>query len=560
LLPPEKYFKDHPEWYSEINGKRTHDLAQLCLTNEEMRKELTKNAIENLRNNPDANFISISQNDCQGYCQCEKCRAVAEEEGSQSGPLIRFVNSVAEEIEKEFPDVWVETLAYQYTRKPPKLAKPRKNTVIRLCTIECSFVQPLGEGDQNRSLREDMEGWSQIAPSLFVWDYVTNFSSYMLPHPNLRVLAPNIRFFVDHHTIGLFEQGDALCAAGDFVRMRNWVISHLLWNPALDEKQLFDEFIENYYGKAAAPYLKEYGTLLLDHAEKSGMSIGCYMTTTSVWFPVESLVRAHQLLEKALAATEDETLRRRLRRDKMPIDYVLLKDYYSIQRRAKQLGLPVDDLNDPQAALENFFARCREFNVTHHKEPWTDGDRFELFEQWLRRKFDGAAAPAPDFCKDVSPDQWYDVQNFEFNLASPEKWTFVVDDAKASNGKAIKMPGDHFEWAANYTFDASLTGLKPPQPPTGGAPKYKIFAAVRCDANTTEGTAMTLGVYDPHDKTGVTNQSLSVSEISGTDYHWIELDAVTLTPEHGQYLWFAPPKRPGEINAVYIDRIVVMRE
>ena len=281
LLPPEKYFEAHPEWYSEIDGKRKHEGTQLCLTNDEMRAELTKNAIESLWKNPKTKFISISQNDWHGCCTCEKCKAVDDEEGSHAGTLIRFVNKVAEDIEKEFPDVWVETLAYQYTRKPPKLVKPRKNVVVRLCTIECSFVQPLGEGEQNQSLREDMEGWSKIAHSLFVWDYTVNFSAYMLPHPNHRVLAPNVRFFVDHNTIGLFEQGDSWCLTGDFVRLKTWVLSQLMWNPALDEKKLFDEFITGYYGQDAAPFVKEYLTLLLDQVEKSGVYLGCYQQVTS---------------------------------------------------------------------------------------------------------------------------------------------------------------------------------------------------------------------------------------------------------------------------------------
>ena len=37
LIPPDKYFADHPEWFSEINGERKHDHAQLCLTNDAMR-------------------------------------------------------------------------------------------------------------------------------------------------------------------------------------------------------------------------------------------------------------------------------------------------------------------------------------------------------------------------------------------------------------------------------------------------------------------------------------------------------------------------------------------
>ncbi|MDD4697115.1 MAG: DUF4838 domain-containing protein, partial [Fermentimonas sp.] len=211
ILPPQIYFDKHPEWYSLVDGKRVNQSAQLCLTNEDMRKEFIKNTLETLRSHPDMDFISISQNDCYGACQCDKCQAIVKEEGSESGPLIRFVNVVAEEIEKEFPEIWVETLAYQYTRKAPLLVKPRKNVVIRLCTIECSFSQPLGEGDHNKSLREDIESWSKIADNLFVWNYVTNFVSYMLPHPNLHTLAPDIRFFIKNNTIGLFEQGDYYC-------------------------------------------------------------------------------------------------------------------------------------------------------------------------------------------------------------------------------------------------------------------------------------------------------------------------------------------------------------
>ena len=238
LLPPEKYFAQHPEWYSEINGKRTFEGAQLCLTNDEMRAELTKNALAAIRKDPDAGMISIAQNDCGGQCQCPKCKALEEQEGSPSGPVIDFVNKVAADIEKEFPEVLVETLAYSYTRHAPKTVKPRNNVIVRLCSIECSFSQPLGTGPQNETFKRDIEAWSALAPHLYIWDYVTNFANYLIPHPNLRVLAPNIRFFVDHHALGLFEQGDAGSSCGDFVELRAWLLSHLMWDPSRDEKAL----------------------------------------------------------------------------------------------------------------------------------------------------------------------------------------------------------------------------------------------------------------------------------------------------------------------------------
>ena len=558
LLPPAKYFDQHPEWYSEISGKRKHERAQLCLTNDEMRAELTKNAIEGLRKNPDATYISISQNDWHGFCTCEKCKAVDDEEDSHAGTLLRFVNKVAEDIEKEFPDVWVETLAYQYTRKPPKFVKPRKNVVIRLCTIECCFFQSLGEGEHNKPLREDIQGWSKIADSLFIWDYTVNFTAYMLPHPNHRALGPNVQFFVDHNTIGLFEQGDAHCTAGDFARLKNWVLSQMMWNPSRDVKKLYDEFILGYYGPEAGPIVKEYLTLIHDRAETSNVYLGCFRAGTQ-WLDAATLFQAQALMEKAVAAVKDDTIRNRLRRDKMPIDLVMLRNYHTFRRKAERDGQSAPLPDNPKALVEEFAARCKEFGVTSYDEGGGIKKLDEVLEG-LKQKF-GPAAPAPEFCNDLPKSSWYDVQNFEFSTHELGKWTFLVDDEAASNKRAVKMPGNHFEWATSYTFDDSLFELKS-EKSNDAPPTFKIYAAVRCEASVDNGAAMTLGIYDYGLKKGVTSKSVPVSEIKGKEYKWITLGSVSLPQgaEHSYNFWFAPPKRPDEVDAVYIDRIVVIRE
>jgi hypothetical protein len=564
LIPPNKYFAEHPDWYSEIKGERKHEHAQLCLTNDAMREELTKNAIESLRQNPDTKFISISQNDWAGYCECKNCTAIADEEVSQSGVLIRFVNKVAEAIEREFPDVWIETLAYQYTRKPPKLVKPRENVVIRLCTIECSFVQPLGTGEQNKSLREDIEGWSKIANHLFVWDYVTNFSGYMLPHPNLRVLAPNIRFFTDHHAIGLFEEADAQCVAGDFVRMRNWVISHLLWNPVLNENKLFDDFLNGYYGSDVAPMLKEYWNLLLDRAEKSGIYLGCFTNSTNGWLDLETLNKTVTLMDRAIKTTKNETVRNRLRREKLPVDLVMLKEYNVLRRKAELTGTPFIGLKNSQNAIDDFFAQCKEFGVERYRIG-SDADQLKLLEQELRQKlkFDPIALP-PDFCQNLSKNNWYDIQSFELYTHKLGELTFHVDDEKASNGQAVKMLDRRSAWCVQYYFnnDYLLLDLLPtvtatPEP-ADKTPTYRLYAAVRCDAQATEKIAMTFGVYDTKEKKGVTSKSVPASQISGTEYHWVSIGSIALKPEY--YVWFSPSNQPDETGSVYIDRIVIVRE
>lgn len=387
ILPPQNYFEKHPEWYSMIDGKRTHHHAQLCLSNDAMRKEFTKNVLDTLRSHPDMDFISISQNDCHGACQCEHCQAIVREEGSESGPVIRFVNAVAEEIEKEFPHIWVETLAYQYTRTAPLKAKPRKNVVVRLCTIECSFSEPLVEGEQNKALRDDIEAWSKIADNLFVWDYVTNFTSYMLPHPNIHVLAPNIRFFIKNNTIGLFEQGDYYCDAGDFVRMRNWVISRLMWNPALDENKLIDEFLAGYYGARAAPYLRQYWDLLTTSVKESGVYLRCYMGDTSGWLTVPVYIQATSLMKKAIEVTKDEILRNRLQREEIPLKFVLLLENARFKTYEQENNISPVTPPNPEEALTEFMSLLKEFNVTMVREDFSSHpNHTQWVEQLLRSR------------------------------------------------------------------------------------------------------------------------------------------------------------------------------
>lgn len=566
LIPPGKYFEDHPEWFSEIGGVRMHERHQLCLTNEEMRKELVKNAKEAIRKNPKADFISISQNDWYGFCECEKCAKIAEEEESQSGPLIHFVNAVAEEIEKDFPGMWVETLAYQYTRKPPKHVKPRDNVVIRLCTIECSFVQPL-TGEQNTSLREDMEGWSKISKQLFVWDYITNFVSYMIPHPNLRVLAPNIRFFVDHGTIGLFEQGDAYCTVGDFVRMRNWIVSHLMWNPDLDEEKLMDEFLNGYYGPKAAPILREYFRILHDQAEASGKHIGCFRSDTSDWLDFDTLGEATKLFNRAIEETEkqfgkDAPQTRRLIREKIPLDHVWLKNYYALKRRAKVENKPFPGPTDPEIACRRFFEICDQYKVAAYRE-FNTPEHFEEFRRGMMERFGPAAAAVevPDCVKDFPEDSWIDYQEFEFNRANPGVLVSLVEDPAASNARAAKMPGDHHEWATSKTLDPEIFDLKSASknPENDEKPgTYKLYAYVRCEAELEEGIALTFGIYDSKNRKGVASKNIPVSEIRSDQYKRIELGP--FEPGEQMYAWFAPPKRPGEVQAVYIDRLVIVKE
>ena len=368
ILPPKKYAKDHPDWYSEVQGRRI-GRGQLCVTNPEMLEEYVKNTLALLRECPDCDSIQVSQNDGLNCCECTNCLARCKAEGSWSGPYLEFANKVAAAVEKEFPNVMIDTFAYQFTRKAPKTVRPRKNVLVRLCDIECAFNCPLsdsptGEGwDHNASFMRDLADWSRLADGqVYIWDYQANFKSYMMPHPNLHVFADNIRIFRKFGAVGVFEQGDALCPVGDFVALKQYVTAHLLWNPDLDWTALRDEFLKGYYGPAA-PHLARVLMLAETSAtRKDAPPMRCYHKTAQEWIPAETAHAALKEMDTALAvaATAGEPYLRRVREAKMSWDHAKIV-HWSDWRMS----------GDRASAVRAWMGNLEEFKVNAYRETTT---------------------------------------------------------------------------------------------------------------------------------------------------------------------------------------------
>ncbi|MBI2300542.1 MAG: DUF4838 domain-containing protein [Armatimonadetes bacterium] len=479
LLPPEKHFAQHPGWYSLIGDKRVADGAQLCLTNPEVKEALVTAALEWIRKNPAAGMISIAQNDCGGNCQCDKCRAVEAEEGAPSGLLIRFVNQVAEEIEKQYPEFLVETLAYTYTRKAPLHAVPRHNVIVRLCSIECDFAHPL-DSDRNKPFRDDLLAWARIAPNLYIWNYVTDFANFLLPHPNLRGLGPDLRFFVANHVVSVFEQGDAYNPIGDFVRLRLWVIAHLLWDPNLDENSLIKEFVTGYYG-AAAPEVQAWLDLQHDDVAGTGVRLGCFHGNTAL-FDLPVVNRATELWDRAAAAVKDDAvLSERVQRDRLPVDLLWLLNANRWQAQAKRRGEPYLGPTDLPAACATYLATAR----AHHAGPIGEGGVFDSYVPQIEAKCrPRSAAKPPEECRGLKDEQWLDFQDFGFTLYGAGSWSMLVDDPAASDGRAARMPGSHVQWAVQQPLDGEAAG------------RFHVFLRIRVAAKAKEGVAFSMGVYD----------------------------------------------------------------
>ncbi len=309
LINPNEYFDEHPEYFSEIKGERKKDYSQLCLSNPDVLKIVTRKMLEAIRRDPTATMYSVSQNDWYNYCECKNCAEIVKQTGNQAGILIWFVNQVAEEVEKEFPNALIETLAYQYTREPPPNIKPRHNVVPRLCTIECDFARPIDQSDEPTNIKfiNDIKGWAKMTDKMFIWDYTTNFGHYIGPFPNFKALQGNVKLFRDCHVIGVMEQGAYQGDHGDFAELKGWILAKLLWNPDVDVQALIDDFINGYYGPAA-PYVKQYVDELHARVADPAVKLKLWTPMTSKIFSDDFLLRATDLFEKAEEAVKHDPI------------------------------------------------------------------------------------------------------------------------------------------------------------------------------------------------------------------------------------------------------------
>lgn len=250
------------------NGGFCHTIPELaetgniwdmpCLCDEDIYQTTLKNVRRKLREEPDKKIISISQVDGNnGECSCDKCRAVFEEDGSHIGTLIRFINRIKEDIRDEFPDVVIDTLAYQYTRNPPKKTKPHDGMIVRLCNVESCFRHPITDlchrvDPDYGSFPDNLRGWSKICRRLYIWDYTTNFTNMSTLFPNLMALRPNMRLYADNNVVGVFSQGNSSDLNGELGELRAYLLAKLQWNPYMGESEYrmhMEDFCRGYYGE-----------------------------------------------------------------------------------------------------------------------------------------------------------------------------------------------------------------------------------------------------------------------------------------------------------------------
>jgi hypothetical protein len=400
FLAPEEYGESHPEYFSFYDGKRHPGLvpswdgksvqpeSQLCLSNPEVLEIVCQNLQKAIDEKPGARYWSVSQNDNVNYCRCTECAALdaryaafAPEEkmyathGSRypalgMGSLLTFINKVA----ARFPDKVISTLAYQYTRVPPKNLIPRENVNIMLCSIESTRNEPMESGDPDFS--NDLKGWGQLTDNILVWDYTIQFANLLAPFPNLRTLQPNISFLRKNNVSAVFAQGN-IQSGGEASELRAYLLAKLLWNPDLNVDREISDFLSAYYGRAAT-FIQRYIELLHDHNQGftgRKMSIFGSPEQEQDSFLRPELIDAYNgLFDKAERAVRKNPVQlSRVKKARLPVTYAMLEiwkandaaNWETYPEEGKQKALLPTKV---QELLYEFYFQCTEAKVSRISE------------------------------------------------------------------------------------------------------------------------------------------------------------------------------------------------
>ena len=498
-LNADKHMKDHPDWFSLRKGQRVggQRSGQLCLTNPEVKDEMLKRLLDNiekgtaraLKNGVEPPRIyDISHNDNQSYCQCDRCNAAAEKYGL-SGVNLNFVNALAAEVAKKYPDVLLCTWAYQYTQPVPTGGvRAADNVIVRLCDTGSNQASSIAEPD-NRAYYDCVMAWSKVTKHLFVWDYAITFSKGLtgLPFASEFHYGDLFRHYRAYNVSGIFWEHEHPSKA-DMWELKFFLETKLMENPDLDCNALIERFMREYYGPAGQHILAYRRYLDKIRREKNAFVSWFPQLSSFRYIDDKDVAACNKMLDAAEASVAgDAKLLARVRHARLGLDRLTC-----LRARSVMFHVPGGKVAEEK------------------KVPGLDAAKRRIREDWpkwlapyprakelIKREHDflaGVLAPPDAF---PVPEKFRDRSFYDFPaqfLTSHGKNESLVDDPESPVGRAMRTAADK-----SHYFQLPFSG----------------------------------GVYDQQTKKSCGGGSFK--KVEGDGYHWYRLCKAKFN-DHA-YLW-----------------------
>lgn len=262
LIPQSKYYEKHPEYYPLINGQRYKqknyfDWAwQPCTSNPDVIRLCVEAARCFFDHHKTALAFTLGINDANGWCECERCRALDHGAPARHGAVMSyryytFVNQVAREVAKTHPGRFISCLAYLQVSSPPDFDL-EPNVMVQI-TLDCSKDHEPAYQKEDHDL---LTRWTRVCKHMVKYDYWG--IGWVTPRYYPAQIAQDLRFL---QQIGIRDYRTEECPTWGLTGPMLWIGARLFWSPDEDWQKLQNEFCQDMFG-AAGPTMNKYFSLL----------------------------------------------------------------------------------------------------------------------------------------------------------------------------------------------------------------------------------------------------------------------------------------------------------
>jgi hypothetical protein len=259
FLPPERYFKDHPDWFAEIGGKRTSSPhAVFNTSNKDALATFTRNVLKYLGDHPEIDILDLWPPDNARWS--EDAQSLAQ--GSPARRQALILNTVAQAAREKFPRTKIEFIAYQTYLSPPENIEIDSNVVMDFCPIRQTFAYPIFDdrAEQNVPYKEALSKWFQrdaFKGDIGIYSYYRRYVWRSLPVVMPNLVASEMRWYRKLGVTSLSSYSEP----GDWFtyELLHYAIARLSWNVDTNIPLLIREYCNNRYraaGESVARYFQ----------------------------------------------------------------------------------------------------------------------------------------------------------------------------------------------------------------------------------------------------------------------------------------------------------------
>ena len=392
---------------------------------------------------------SISPPDGNGYCPCERCKALDDPDYREpssgtvnlSDRYQEFYNYIGREVKKVNPEAILCHYGYaDYTLPPRKVLDGPDNLCvflapIRFCRVH-SLSNPLCESRQR--CNQMVQEWGKVEKKMGWREYNYNLADISVPISKLSIWKEDIPWL---HKQGCIALNIECLYMPHLFEPHTYLLTRMAWDAQVDVDAVLDDFYEKFFGPAAAP-AKAYWDRIDKAYIATDAHAGSYHGVHAFWTPALIAACQADLDAAAKAAGSDKLIAKRVAMFQMGLDNA---KHYTTWREAVNRC----DFAASQAIYDKWLAHMDAVHAAG-----------------IHRVYEYRLGYAPRFLGGGQASGFLRVTGGRQKLLQlPDEWMFKYDPAAEGEAagwqKSPASPADG--WRKVKTYSATLNEQKIPE-------------------------------------------------------------------------------------------------